>query len=411
MRSAPPTAADLGLMQGYPAPPDKRVHLGNLMEAPNNRWGFQHMRELLPTAEVYRGAGPVRALPSSPHDLSTFAFTAADGTQRTVQEMLDLSYADALVVLHNGALVYEQYLNGMTPASQHQMMSVTKSLVGTLALQLVHEGLLDESRPVSEYLPELAGSAWGDATVRHALDMSTGIRFEEVYDFAAEDNDVVRYAIASGLAPTPEGYSGPRSVPELFPQYPKQGEHGHAFHYVTPNTDVIGWLIGLVTGQPFSRVFSDRVWSQLGMERDAYIIRDAIGMDMAGAGFNATARDLARIGQLILQDGAWDGRQILAPEVIAVIRGGGDTAAFARGTEEYGPLWAGWSYRAFWWHTHNAHGAFTGIGINGQWLYIDPTAQVVIVQQSSYPTSDQPDADAVCLPGFHAIAQHLMERG
>src|SRR5262245_34803103 len=133
MTQMPPTAAELGLMQGYPAPPDKRITLANLMEPPNNRRGFQHMRALLPTAEVYRGAGPVRALPQRPRDLGGLAFTAADGAERTVRELLALSYADALVVLHDGALVYEQYLNGIGPASQHQMMSVTKSLVGTLA--------------------------------------------------------------------------------------------------------------------------------------------------------------------------------------------------------------------------------------------------------------------------------------
>src|SRR6476620_6226911 len=174
MTGAPPTADELGLMQGYPAAPDKRVTHANLMQAPNNRWAFQHMRELLPTAEVYRGAGPVRELPRRSADLSELVFTAADGAQRTISEMLTLSYADALVVLHDGALVYEQYLNGMGPASQHQMMSVTKSLVGTLALQLAHEGALDPSRPVLDYLPELAGSAWEDASVRHVMDMTTG---------------------------------------------------------------------------------------------------------------------------------------------------------------------------------------------------------------------------------------------
>ncbi|HEX5165014.1 MAG TPA: serine hydrolase [Thermomicrobiales bacterium] len=411
MTETPPTAAALGLMDGYPAPPDKRVTRENLMQPPYNRWGFQHMRELMPTAEVYRGPGPVRELPRRPLDLSDLQFVAADGSQRTVKEMLDLSYADAFVVLHNGALVYEQYPNGMGPASQHLMMSVTKSLVGTLALQLAHEGTIDPSRMVADYLPELTGSAWEDASVQNALDMTTGIRFDEVYDFAdGALGDLARFAIATGFSAMPEGYDGPRTVPELLPQFPKAGNHGEAFHYVTPNTDVIGWIIARVTGQPFSRIFGERIWSRLGAERDAYMIRDAIGMQMAGAGFNATARDLARFGQLLLDDGVCDGQQLIAPEVIAVVRDGGDREAFARGTEEYGPLWQGWSYRAFWWVTHNSHGAFTGIGINGQWLYIDPTARVVIVQQSSYPTSDQPEADDVCLPGFHAIAQHLMDR-
>jgi CubicO group peptidase (beta-lactamase class C family) len=411
MTETPPTAAELGLMEGYPVPPLARVTRENLMQPPYIRWGFQHMRELMPTAEVYRGAGPVRELPRRLHDLGGLEFVAADGNQRIVREMLDLSFADAFVVLHDGALVYEQYPNGMGPSSQHLMMSVTKSLVGTLALQLAHEGAIDQSRMVVDYIPELAGSAWEDASVQHALDMTTGIQFEEVYEFGDGGvGDLARFAIATGFSVMPDGYEGPRTVPELLPLFPKAGSHGETFHYVTPNTDVVAWVIARATGQPFSRIFSDRVWSRLGMERDAYIIRDGIGMEMAGAGFNATARDLARFGQLLLDGGVCDGQQIIAPEVIAIIRDGGDRDVFARGTEEYGPLWQGWSYRAFWWVTHNEHGAFTGIGINGQWLYIDPTSRVVIVQQSSYPTSDQPEADGVCLPGFHAIARHLMEQ-
>lgn len=406
MVQTPPTAAELGLMQGYPAPPDKRVTQENLLDPPNNRWAFQHMRELMATAEISRGNGPVHALPERRRDLSDLSFTAGDGTERTVAEMLALSYADSLVVLHNGELIDEQYFNGMGPASQHQMMSVTKSFVGTLALQLASEGLIDEDALVIDYIPELVGSAWQDATIRHAIDMSTGIRFDEVYDFG--EGDVARYGIASGFRPIPEGWSGPRNLEELLPQFLKEGNHGEMFHYVTPNTEVAGWIIARVTGKPVSQVISERIWSQLGMERDAYMIRDRIGMEMAGAGLNAAARDLARFGQLLLQDGEWHGQQVLAPEVVATIRGGGDREAFARGTTEYGPLWEGWSYRAFWWHTHNAHNAFTGIGINGQWLYVDPTAQVVIVQQSSYPTADQPEADDVCIPGFHAIAKELM---
>lgn len=407
----PPTADDLELMQGYPAPVDRRVTRSNLMLPPNNRWAFQHMREFMPTAGIYRGDGPVRVLNQRPVELANFSFASTNGSEHTVDEMLDASYADALVVLHDGELVFERYLNGMNPASQHQMMSVTKSLCGTLALQLIHEGLIDEDLPVGHYLPELAGSAWEDANVKHAMDMSTGIAFSEVYDWEDELGDMVRYAICSGLSDSPDGYQGPTTITELFPTFQKDGEHGHMFHYVTPNTDIVGWIIGRVTGVPLSQAFSERIWSQLGTERDAYIIRDHIGMDMAGGGLNATARDLARFGQMILDNGQVDGRQVIAPEVVAEIFKGGDQEAFARGSEEWSPLWKGWSYRAFWWITHNANNAFTGIGINGQWLYIDPTARVVIVQQSSFPTADQPAIDEIVLPGFNAIARHLSNQG
>lgn len=403
----PQSAAELELMRGYPAPPEKRVTRDNMLEAPFNRWSFRHIRELLPTTEVFRGTGEARKLRLAFNDISGLKFTSADGVDYTVKSMLDACYADSLVVLHEGALVYEHYLNGMTRSSQHQMMSVTKSLVGTLALQLIHEGLIDETKLVIEYLPELRGSAWDDATVRHALDMSTGIEFSEVYEFS--EGDIGRYAFAVGFSVPPDGYAGPRSLPELLPQFRKSGEHGYKFHYVTPNTDVIGWIIGRVTGKPFAQSFSERIWSRIGVERDAYIITDPAGMQVTGAGFNATARDLARFGQMLLDDGAVDGREVLAPEVVAAVRQPGDQEAFARGMEEAPEVWKDWSYRTFWWYTHNEHDAFTGIGINGQWLYIDPTARVVIVQQSSHPIAEDSGPDGILIPGFHAIATHLMK--
>lgn len=403
----PAGSNELGLMQGYPAPAEKLVTLENMRRPPYNRWAFQHIRELTPTVEIWRGDGPIVPLDIAPRDLDSLPVQLDDGSAYTVADMLDIAYADAIVVLHQGRLVYERYRNGMRPHSQHQMMSVTKSLVGTLALQLAHEGLIDLNAPVSRYLPELSSCAWTDATVRHALDMSTGIAFDEIYDDL--QSDIGRYAVAAGFNPPPEGYSGPRNLAEALPTWQKRGEHGYAFHYVTPNTDVIGWIIARVSGKPFSQLCSERIWSRLGAERDAYIIRDQIGMEMTGGGLNATARDLARFGQMLLQNGSYLGQQIIAPEVVADIHAGGDQEVFARGAADWGPLWANWSYRSFWWYTHNAHNAFTGIGIHGQWLYIDPTAQVVIVQQSSYPSADQPDADPVTLAAFHAIAQTLRE--
>jgi CubicO group peptidase (beta-lactamase class C family) len=402
------TAAELGLMEGYPAPPERRVTVENLLLPPFNRWAFQHMRELLPTAEVARGSGPVAELEYAPLDLGAVTFSAADGTRHSIAQFLNASDVDAFVVLREGRLVFERYFNGMNAASPHQMMSVTKSLVGTMAAQLAHEGLIDLSAPASYYVPELIGSAWEDAGVRHVLDMTTGIRFEEIYDDPT--SDVGRYAIATGLIPTPQSYDGARDLAAYLPSLRKEGEHGAVFHYVTPNTDIAGWIIARVTGQPFSRLFSERIWSQIGAERDAYIIKDRSGMLMTGGGFNATARDLARFGQLILQDGSANGRQLIDLAVIADIRAGGDKAAFARGMDpSWGAAYEGWSYRSYWWVTHNAHGSFTGIGINGQWLYIDPTARMVAVVQSSQPHADEPETDDKILRGLHAIARALRE--
>jgi CubicO group peptidase (beta-lactamase class C family) len=397
------------LMQGYPAPPERRVSLENMLIPPYNRWAFQHMRELLPTREISRGHGPVSVLVETPRSLDAVRYLAADGSTGNLATLLDITGADALVVLHEGRLVHEEYRNGMQPGSKHLMWSVTKSFVGTLAEQLAHEGALDLDASVTHYVPELAGSAWGDASVQHALDMATGIQFNEIYDDPT--SEIGLYSVAAGFMPVPDGYTGPRNMSELLPVLMKEGEHGYRFHYVTPNTDVAGWIIARASGKPFSRLLSERIWSRLGMEADAYVIVDSIGMELTGGGLSASARDLARFGQLLLDDGVHDGERIIASEVVARIRAGGDKEAFARAEEgETDSPFEGWSYRSFWWVSHNEHEAFTGVGINGQWLYVDPTANVVIVMQSSHPEAVNLDADVAVVRGFGAIARHLSSK-
>lgn len=396
------------LMQGYPAAPGQRVTRENMLAPPYNVWSYQHMRELVPTRAIARGTGPVGALIPAPVDLGALTFVAADDSTATLAELLDITHADALVVLHEGRLVYETYQNGMHAGSLHQMWSVTKSFVGTLAEQIAQEGLLVLDAPVVDYVPELADSAWGDATVRHALDMTTGIRFSEIYDDPS--SEIGLYSVATGFTPRPDGYTGPRDTAELLPTLVKEGEHGHIFHYVTPNTDVVGWVLARATGRSFSQLLSERLWSRLGMEHDAYVMVDSIGMEITGGSLSASARDLARFGQLLLNDGTHDGEQIISPDVIARLREGGDKQAFARSEEgQVGSILEGWSYRSFWWVSHNEHGAFTGIGIHGQWLYIDPTARMVAVLQSSQPDALNEAADVAVVRGLHAIAQRLVD--
>jgi len=394
------------LMQGYPAAVDQRVTIENMLMPPYNRWAYQHMLELRPTRAISRGTGPVAVLSDVPVDLSAVTYVAADGSDATLDDLLEITSGDALVILHEGRLIHETYRNGMHAGSLHHMWSVTKSFVGTLAEQLASDGLLDLDAAITDYVPELRGSAWGDAMVRHALDMVTGIRFNEIYDDPT--SGIGLYAAATGLVSLPPEYPGPRNSSELLPIFQKDGTHGDIFHYVTPNTDVVGWVIARAAGKLFSQLLSERIWSRLGMEHDAYVIVDSIGMEVVGGWLSANARDLARFGQVMLQDGMHNGKQSIAAEVIAGIRAGGDQAAFARSEEgDAGAILEDWSYRSFWWVSHNEHAAYTGIGINGQWLYIDPTARMVAVLQSSHPESVNLDADTAVVRGFHAIACYL----
>ena len=360
------------------------------------------------TAMVSRRSTPAKKLISAPVDLDGFSFSGLrDGKQSTMSltDYLDGTHTDALLVLHNGKIVFERYYNGMAPYQRHLMMSVTKSFAGTLTAMLIAEGKIDETQRVSQYIPELAGSGLGSVTVRDVLDMRTGIRYSEEY--ADPDADVWKYLSAIELLPRPEGYTGPETIREYLPLMEQVEEANGYFEYTTPLSEVLVWLVTNVTGKPFHEVLSERIWSQLGMEYDAQFLTESSNQALGGSGLSATARDMARFGQMILQRGTYNGRQVMAPEVVEGFIEGGDREAFERHASRNSAE-EGFSYRDQWWNTHNAHNAFTAWGVHGQFVYIDPTANVVIVKQSSLPQAMLPFASNNDFLFFHALSKKLM---
>ncbi|WP_305807123.1 serine hydrolase, partial [Stenotrophomonas sp. YIM B06876] len=236
---------------------------------------------------------------------------------------------------------------------------------------LVAEGRLDAGKRVADYVPELAGSAFGSATVRQVLDMTTGLQYSE--DYADPNAEVWAYAQAGSPLPKPKDYTGPRSYYEYLQTVQPQGRHGEAFAYKTVNSDALGWVIARVTGRSVAQLLSERIWSRIGAEQDAYLTVDSTGTPFAGGGLNTGLRDLARFGELLRNNGQFRGQQILPKAVVDDIRRGGDKGAFAKAGYE---LLQGWSYRDMWWVTHNAHGAFMARGVHGQRIYVDPKAEM-----------------------------------
>jgi len=242
--------------------------------------------------------------------------------------------------------------------------------------------------------------------VRQVMDMTTGIRFSE--DYADPAAEVWAHARAGNPLPKPRDYTGPRSYYEFLQTVRPEGRHGEAFHYRTANTDALGWVIARASGRSVAQLLSERIWSRLGAEQDAYMTVDSTGTPFAGGGLNTGLRDLARFGEMIRNNGRYHGRQIVPAAAVADIRRGGNRADFA--TAGYSQL-DGWSYRNMWWVTHNAHGAFMARGVHGQALYIDPTAQMVIARYASHPLAGNAANDPTSLPAYHALATHLMGAG
>jgi CubicO group peptidase (beta-lactamase class C family) len=399
--------AKLGWMVGSPPPPERIVRFddGSFWRFPAMRWTVSNFRQLMPTVNVSRGLGPVAPLPAALRDdIDGLTFTPL-GNDRpmTWRASLDANYTDGIVVLHRGRVVYERYFGVLEPEGQHGAMSVTKTFVGTLAAMLAAEGTLDPAKRVDHYVPELAASAFGSATVRQVMDMTTGIKFSE--DYSDPNAEVWAHGAAGNPLPKPKDFTGPRTYYEFLQTVKPQGAHGEAFHYRTANTDALGWILARVTGKSVAQLLSERIWSRLGAEQDAYMSVDSIGTPFAGGGLSAGLRDLARFGEMIRNDGVFNGRQIVPTSAVADIRRGASQADFAKAGYE---LLSGWSYRNMWWITHNEHGAFAARGVHGQTVYVDPKAEMVIARFASHPVAGNAAIDPTSLPAYHALAKHLI---
>ena len=400
----------LGWMEGSPPPPGKLIMQpdSNFFSFPKLRWTVCHLRELLPTEQVSRGIGapvPLEVdLDEAALDALTFKPMGSDG-EMTWKESLSANYTDGMLIVHRGKIVYERYFGCLDETGKHGAMSMTKSLTGLLAEILVAEGELDDTVRVSSIVPELGGSAFGNATVRQVMDMTTGLAYSE--DYSDPGADIWIYSAAASPLPKPKGYDGPDGYFEYLQTVRPEGAHGDAFHYKTINTDTLGWIISRVSGMEVTELLSKRIWSRMGAEQDAYMTVDGKGTPFAGGGLSAGLRDLGRIGLLMLNEGEINGERLFPSEVVASIRKGGSKEAFAKAG--YTTLGGG-SYRGMWWLFHNDHGAFAARGVHGQTIYIDPKADMVLVRFASFPTAKNAKIDPTSLPAYQTVAKYLLAK-
>ncbi|MGY3081493.1 CubicO group peptidase (beta-lactamase class C family) [Bradyrhizobium sp. LM6.10] len=410
---APATATEtdpetLGWMKGFPPAPDRTVSFqnGSFRSFPELRWAWSNIRQLVPTVNVWRGAGPASVLPREDHDIGAVASITMDGRPMTFAKMLEETYADGIAVMHRGKLIYERYFGALKPHKPHIAMSVTKSFTGTLAGILVAEGKIDPQAPVTEYVPELRASAFGNARVREAMDMTTGLAYTEVY--TDRNSAVWGLRRANGMAPIPPDYDGATNIFDFLVAQKKQGEHGKAFAYKTVNSDVLAWIIRRASGMTLSDHLSERIWTPMGAEEDAHYHVDRIGTESGGGGLSTCLRDLARFGETMRNHGRFNGRQIVPSSVVEDIARGGDPEKFKPAGYTTLP---GASYRNQWWVTHNAHGAYMARGVHGQGIYVDPRAEMVIARYASHPVAGNAANDPVTLPAYMALAKEMMAGG
>mgnify|MGYP005751992305 CR=1 FL=1 len=399
----------MGWMVGSPPPADRLIMQpeSDFFSFPKLRWTVCHIRELMPTKQVSRGiAAPTPFRYAIDRKIDEVSFTPLNGTApMTWEQSLAANYTDGVLILHKGKVVYEKYFGCLNETGKHAAMSMTKSVTGLLAEMLVVEGKLDETATVASIIPELADSAFGNATVRQVMDMTTGLDYSE--DYSNPKADIWVYSQAASPLPKAKDYVGPNGYFEYLQTVKPQGNHGEAFGYRTINSDALGWIVARTQGKDVATLTSERIWQRMGAEQDGYMTVDAKGVPFAGGGLSAGLRDLGRLGQLMLDEGKLNGKRLFPKQVVKNIRAGGDKDAFAKAG--YATL-PGGSYRSMWWVFHNDHGAFAARGVHGQTIYVDPTAEMVIVRLASFPVAKNAKIDPTSLPAYQAVAEYLLQK-
>jgi CubicO group peptidase (beta-lactamase class C family) len=373
------------LMTGFPPAPESQVTLANWQDPPFNRWAFRHMRELIPSQLIPAGAknpGGPAPLPAWSGPLPDPSVWRLDGSTATVAEVFADTYTDALVVLQDGQLVAERYAAGMIAATPHLLMSVSKSIVGCVAGVLADRGLLDPGAPVTAYVPEAEGSGYADASIRNLLDMRTGVAFRETY--TALDAEVRVMERSMGWRPAEPG--DPEGAYPYLITLGQAGPHGAEFTYRSADTDMLGWVCERASGTRMADLVSAIIWQPIGAERDAEITCDPLGSAVHDGGISATARDLARFGQMLVDDGQAQGRPVVPEAWLAGTRAPGPDVreAFAVTDHEFA-LPGGWYRNQFWVIPGHGGPVLVCLGIHGQLIYADRAARTVVVKLSSWP--------------------------
>jgi CubicO group peptidase (beta-lactamase class C family) len=396
-------------------PPEQQAERTNAswLKPPGLKWSFQHADKLFDTRKVERGATTV-PLERAERNLYDVAFRDETGDHVTFEEFLGKTRTDAAIVLHNGKIVYQYYDNCMKPETHHLLFSASKSFVGLVAAILVSQGVIDENAPVSAYVPDLAGSAYGNATVRQVMDMRVGVKFLEKYGHTGCESDINRYLAAAGWF---DCSSNPLVQPNLYKALQNlkelEGPSGECFRYKSPNTDVLAWVVSNASHKSLSKLVSELIWSKIGAEEDAYYLLDPVKKEVAFGGLNVTPLDFARFGRMMCEMGKCSGQSVVPPKVIEDIMNGGDGCKVFPNANN--PALQDWSYRSQWWTTHNKNHAYMAMGTYDQYLYIDPEAKLVVAKLGSYCNRR---SDSECDPtpelnyhknAFDALAKHFQD--
>ena len=359
-------------------------------------YNFVNMDKIFPSRKIRASENPkpikrnIQTLPEQ------FVF---ESEMKNLQEYLDYFWTDGMIVIHKDSIVYENYWLGNNKSKKHISWSVAKSFISALVGIALEEGLIDSlDDPITKYLDDFKNTGYDNVSIKDTLQMSTGVLFNE--DYADYKSDINRFgrAIATGT-----------SMRDFSKTLTREKEPGTYMHYVSINTQVLGFLLQEVTNKSISEYLYEKIWNPLGMEDSAYFILDDTEDELALGGLNATLRDYAKFGLLYLQKGRWNDSQILSEQWIKdshktdaehLIPGERDVSSNP------------WGYGYQWWVPGFPNTDFTASGVYNQYIYIDPESEIVIAKTSSnYKyTSELQWSKDMHVAMFRSIAKHIISK-
>ena len=367
----------------------------NLYNEDKISYNFINMKEIFPYTSPIKASNTPYIFETAEFELPE-SFKNSEGLELNMQDELTYYNTDGLIILKDGVMLYEDYWNGNDISSQHISWSVAKSFLSALVGIALNEGLIESiNDPITKYLDDFYGTGYEGVSIKDLLQMSSGVRFNE--DYGDPESDINKFGEAVALG-TP--------FRKFAKTLEREREPGTYNHYVSINSEMLGMLIMEVTGKTLEDYLYEKIWSQIGMESDAYYITDSVGNAMALGGLNATLRDYAKFGQLYLNKGMWEGKQIVPSEWVE--------ASYFLDAPHVQPM-AGelsantWGYGYQWWVPGFPATDYTAAGVYNQYIYIDPVSNVVIAKTSSNYrfTSERQKSKDAHIAMFRAIAREI----
>lgn len=292
------------------------------------------------------------------------------GEKRATKTFLEKTNTTALLVLKNNSITFEDYYLGTTEHDRRISWSTAKSFLSAIFGVAVAEGdIVSLQDPVTQYVPELKGSGYDGVSIKNVLQMSSGVHFDEDYD--RFNSDINRFGRNMALG---------GSFDEFAASLKKEREQGEFLHYVSIDTHVLGMVLRNATGREITDYFNEKLWSQIGTEDSALYIVDSYNEPMVLGGLNLRTRDYARFGKLFLDNGRWNGKQVI-PASWVVDSTTPDAPHLIPGERDTADINLGYGYQ--WWIPENADQEFMAIGIYDQFIYVNQKAGVVIVKNSA----------------------------